>query len=541
MIKQTAVSHRAEILIVVLALVIAVNSQLSGIVNPYAINDDTRLTIYWMQQFRDGDLFQNDLLTDYARYVSPWGVVAVYRLLSPFADPVVASKLLPVVLFAVSALFLFKLVASFAGRYAGFVTSLIFMLSPIFIACMSGAQARAFAYPLFIIFLYYLVKEKHGIASVILALQSLFYVPVFFLSTLTFFFTAAGTARKKILFFVLALAIGLSALLAQYAVTRDPAIGTVRSKEAVMNDPVFRGEGRPGSRHIPTPPLFEKGVSYFCEPVFGTNAMERAGPVCIAAVLLLIVFMIVEAARGTVRIPRALIAVPLSGIIMYGLSDLFFLKLYYPARYLAYSMRLSGLIVCAVALCRLVSLARPKAARRIGQGMLIVCFAATVNVNRDAGLIDQSRNRALYEFIETLPKDAVIAAHPYLADGIPLFAKRKVFISNELSQPFHSAYWEEVKRRTHEFFDAYYAEDPSDIAVFCRVNGIDYVVVKGGHFSERYLEKGTVYFEPFRSAILLRIGDRRRFALQAIPRSRVLFEHGDIFVVGKEAFENVEG
>jgi len=41
------------------------------------------------------------------------------------------------------------------------------------------------------------------------------------------------------------------------------------------------------------------------------------------------------------------------------------------------------------------------------------------HVNKNLALVDLSQNKELYEYLSNLPENAVIAAHPCLADGIP--------------------------------------------------------------------------------------------------------------------------
>ena len=58
-------SPRAKYLLYALvgALGVFVFSQWSALTNPYVVMDDVRQQTYWMQKWRDPELFQNDLLT----------------------------------------------------------------------------------------------------------------------------------------------------------------------------------------------------------------------------------------------------------------------------------------------------------------------------------------------------------------------------------------------------------------------------------------------------------------------------------------------
>lgn len=60
------------------ALIFFLIAHWPSLTNPYVIDDDVRQQIFWMQQWNDPELFQNDILTGYARNYVPWGVQAIY-------------------------------------------------------------------------------------------------------------------------------------------------------------------------------------------------------------------------------------------------------------------------------------------------------------------------------------------------------------------------------------------------------------------------------------------------------------------------------
>jgi len=151
---------------------------------------------------------------------------------------------------------------------------------------------------------------------------------------------------------------------------------------------------------------------------------------------------------------------------------------------------------------------------------------------KNNGLSDISYpKRELYRYLSTLPKNAMIAAHPFIADSIPLLAKKKVFINFELSHPWYNNYWRTIKKRTFSFFDAYYAEDQKNIYEFCKQNKIDYLIVDTNHFSKNYLEAKQFYFEPFNSYVINLIKNRKKFALANLPNFKKDFVEDNIFLV----------
>ena len=160
-------------------------------------------------------------------------------------------------------------------------------------------------------------------------------------------------------------------------------------------------------------------------------------------------------------------------------------------------------------------------------------------IKQNNGIYDMSLSqKELYQYLKTLPKDVTIAAHPFLADSIPIFSKRKVFINFELSHTWYNNYWETVEKRTFDFFDAYYSEDLKFIYEFCKRNKIDYLVVDTNLFSKEYLNRKRFYFEPFNSYIINLIKNRKFFALANIPDSKKDFIKNNIFLVKTDRLIN---
>ncbi len=104
------------------ALGVFVYSQWSALTNPYVIMDDVRQQTYWMQKWRDPELFQNDLLSEYAQNYVSWGVQAIYALTAPFIDPLQFGKILSGILYLLTAGFLFGLGSRFRDELRPFLS-----------------------------------------------------------------------------------------------------------------------------------------------------------------------------------------------------------------------------------------------------------------------------------------------------------------------------------------------------------------------------------------------------------------------------------
>ncbi len=533
-----------EVLIILLALAIGIISQFPAFINEYVINDDVRMHIYWMQQFRDSDLFRNDLLTEYAKFFQPWGFYFLYYILSFIVDPINISKVLPVILLTISSLYLFKLVKHITNNYIGFLSALTFMITPIFLNSMVGGNPRSFGYPLLIIFLYYLIKNDYPKSSIVLILQCLFYPIVFLLSILTYLLTFIKIQHKKISFdkyssktkmLIIAMLVCSSILCWKHFFSYNPSIGTTVTRNQMVNNPEFYEKGR--YKVLPTLPLFRGIVRNVKKGVFVPNIPNL---ILLLIAMLSISFLALELYRKKIFIPIEILLLFLSSVLMYEISNLLLLKFFVPRRYIEYSIPLISLVLYTIFIGQLISKIRKPKIRKVVQVIVILLVFLSFNIQKEISLIDMSYNKDLYVYLRSLPKNIMIAAHPLLADGIPTFARRKVFIKNELSLPFYDKYWEIVKKRTFDFFNAYYADDPLSVYKFCEGNKIDYLVVNEKDFTKEYFIEKKVYFEPFNTYVINLTENRQHFALKAILERDKLFVKNDIFVINKDILKHLE-
>lgn len=559
---------KMELLVILLALAIGIYSQSSALVNKYMINDDAMQHIYWMRQFQNNGLFINDLLTENARYFLPWGFVFLYYASSYLIDPVIVSKFLALILFPISALYIYKLLKRIANsNYTGFMGAVIFIITATFYKFMIGGHPRAFGFPLLIIFLYCLIQKQYLGAAIVMILQSLLYPVVFLLSTVTYLCTFIKIRDKKIYFdkvyykiwfFIIATLIGYSLLISKYIVSYNPQLGTIVSRREVLDHPEFYQKGR--FEVMPIGSLLSQIKYNLKESIFGYRMVEYLKEHIINSeavriyegiiepfrlkisitneiAVIFFIFLLLVGIRKKISFPPEIYYLFFSGILWYWISDYLLFKLYRPERYLQYSVRIIGLIFFSVVIGRLIGGIKNSRLKKLLKIATIVLVLLFFHVNKNLALVDLSQNKELYEYLSNLPENAVIAAHPCLADGIPIFTQKKVFINFELSNPWYNIYWKTIEKRTYDFFNAYYSEKPKHIYEFCNKNGIDYLVVDKKHFQEGYLTEEMVYFEPFQRYISNLLKERKHFILPNMEEQDLLFHKSGITVIGKETFE----
>jgi hypothetical protein len=131
--------------------------------------------------------------------------------------------------------------------------------------------------------------------------------------------------------------------------------------------------------------------------------------------------------------------------------------------------------------------------------------------------------RELLGFLETLPKDVLLAGTPCALDNVPLFANRQVLFNCDFGSPDSNL--------VREALNAYYTDDTQVVIDFCQAHGVDYLVVDLHVYSEEYLAREKVFFEPYHQELLPQPVDRDTFVLAQITDDSKVFQSGNFFVV----------
>ena len=544
------VALKIKLSVFLFAAAVALNSQFLSYLSPYIINDDVRQHTWWMRQFQNKSLFNGDLMAIYAKNMQPWGILALYYPLSFLIDPIIVGKILPPVLFGVSAVYFYKIMKQVSkDDIAAILGTCVYSITPFFLRQMVGGHARAFAFPLMIMFIFYFLKKDYLRAFILIVMQSCFYPMAAVLCGFTYFFSFIGTRKgglffdinkKKIIFFIMAFVISASALFGKQVLSYAPEVGSPVSRNEAIDKVEFYNETWP---LLPTPSIsseleinLEKGIFIFrsfrkkaiMKDLHSVLQDKRA-----FFIVLLLIGVGLIVLRKVIRIPKVLYYLFLSGMFMYKVADIFFLKLYSPRRYLEYSAPLVSVFILVFVVSGLISVIRDPRVRRFLQ---VGCFAfvfLNFNISSNEALIDMSENKELYSYLESIPEGAVVGGHPELVDGVPTFSKRKVFIAKDMSVPLFGNYWETVKKRTFDLFTAYYSDDPAEIYELCRNNNIDYLIVDRRHYDDEYIAEG-VYFEPFNSFVIDIVKNKKEYFLEEISDEYKNYNAGDVFVVAVE-------
>jgi hypothetical protein len=141
---------------------------------------------------------------------------------------------------------------------------------------------------------------------------------------------------------------------------------------------------------------------------------------------------------------------------------------------LAFGALLAALIWFRSPGTRMLGVGPASAAAVVAVGVL---FAEVAVAGGGASTSTVCRERALYRYLSTLPKDAVIAGDPRTMNCVPLAARRPVLISTKLYQPWNVAYFDLIRPRMFDLVDALYGPSPDAVVRLRTVHGADYLVV----------------------------------------------------------------
>jgi hypothetical protein len=602
----------------------------------FKVDEDFR-SFYWMNKFRDPSLFPNDALGNnlYVDIQVPNGGIPLYfyslgygllfLVASFFMDPVLFSKVLAFLLLPVSVLYLYEFGRSVRSRNTGIMLAVGFLLlnlaSSTSLSVTSGLQ-RAFAFPLMIVFIYYLHRQQYIACAVTIVMSALIYPPIFLLAVGSWGLSMLRIGRHprvnlfpvKRGFGILLISFLTGALIlfpVQLPRFTD-ALGNGKSAEAaedtpgtashsyshLWDDPHYGPQGRK--------PLFD----FF--PFVGRAGLVEKFTEAAHILILLIVGCLIVVLRGrrALELPFEIWCVLLASLALFAMAWMGIwltnsFLLYMPSRYthmglllftfmfvflnveasvnqaaltlqhgrkiriwlivggellvLAFVLLipaerailnglnikwLLGLAGVLLGILGIFAIRRPsssvanlsrlrlKRAGRILVGLSIVlpliAWAAYASKISSGPCLDPSPSeREMLRFVETLPKDALLAGTPCALDNVPLFAKREILFSCEQMSA--------DAELMHEALGAYYAPDGQTVAGFCDARGVDYLVIDRKTYSEEYIAAGKVFFDPFNQELTLRTAGQNTYAVLQVSEDRKLFQSGDLFVIACSA------
>lgn len=493
--------------------------------NDYVIQDDARQHVFWMRRFLNPALFPTDLMADYFQSVAPWGYSNLYRLFAGFGiDPVVFSKVLPPLLGLVVTGYCFGVAIQILPLpLVGFTAATLLNQNLWMRDDLVSATPGAFFYPIFLAFLYYLLRQSLLPCLGTIALQGLFYPQSVFLS--------AGLLLLRLWDWQQ----GKPRLIANRAQIRFCAIGlgvavlvmVLYAFKSSEFGPVIRlAEAKRLTAFSPT------GWSAFFtdNPVDFWLCGKRSGmiptewcdlaktdrdqlhpwlliwrfPAIWLGLLFPIVliypdrFPLVQRLTENWQILWQGIVVSLS---MFFLAHFLAFKLHLPNRYTEHSFRILLALAAGITLVILWDAIFQTSLRWADQasgrsgvatgltGLLmagLIFYPYSLEIDHAAFPITgyfKGEAPALYKFFAKQPQDIVIASLTEEANQIPTFAQRSLLAGGEgYVLPYHLQYFDQISQRLLDLVKAQYSPDLNQVKEFIKQYNVTFWLLDQASF-----------------------------------------------------------
>ena len=478
--------------------------------NPYIVQDDARQHVFWMQRFIDPQLFPDNLIADYFQSVSPLGYKSLYQVFAAIGiNPLFFNKLLPLFLGIIATVYCFKLCLQiFPVPLAGFISSLLLNQNLWMVDDLSSGTPRAFFYPLFLAFLYYLLKRSFWFCLGAIALQGFFY-PQAVLISLVILLLQLLSNRKNYRLCSIGIATAIAMLLVYAA--HDSQFGPVITASAAKTLPEYLPGGR--------------SAFFLNNPVVFWLVGERSGilprewqyVLLFSFGSLLPVVKIYSRwfplAQKINRLAIILLQVLLASLIVFFVAHLLLFRLHLPSRYTQHSLRIvlaltDGIFITifldslSAWITQKIYFPTQKATIKSLIGVLVIALTLYPTYLVQAypyrlGYVE-GKAPSLYQFFKQQPKETLIASLTKEADFIPTFSGRSVLVSEEYSVPYHTGYYSQLRQQTIDLINAQYSSSFAEIKQFIQKYGVDFWLIDKKAFAPKYIIKNPwlMQFQP---------------------------------------------
>ena len=530
-----------------LSIIAAILFSLSGLTlafqSPYIIQDDARQHIFWMQQFNDRDLFVGDLIANYFQSVAPWGFTNLYKLISALGiDVVVFNKFSPLLISVVTTIYCFLVCWEILPiPFAGFISSLLLNQNLWMLDDLSSGTPRAFIYPLFLAFIYYLLRYNTLLCGSLIILQGLFYPQTVLISGGVLTIRWLGDRHKKIIYLVGLLT--AVAILLIYAV-KTSEFGDIVTLAQAKLLPEFRPGGR--SAFFSDDPkefwLLGRRSGFF--PIEWQYSL-----MCAYGVSLFWLkrypyrFPLIKKIDKKVII---LLQIFSAGLLLYCLAHLFLFKLHLPGRYSQHILRMIIALADGMAIAVIFN---PVVRWLEGQfphyrqlfksfsliillGLLLYPTYAVQAYPHRLGYV-KPQTVELYKFLQQQPKDSLIATLSREADFIPTLAKRSVLVSEEYAIPYHWEYYQQINQRIRDLIKAQYSTDTNTVRQFMQKYQVNFWLISKNAFTINYLKNNPwlMQFQPETSNAIEMISKKKKPVLAQLSNRCQIFTEQNLVVI----------
>ncbi|HLO48384.1 MAG TPA: hypothetical protein VK211_08195 [Kamptonema sp.] len=466
----------------------------------YVVQDDARSHVVWMLRFLDRDLFPNDLIADYFQSLAPSGYNTFYRLMAAVGvNPLVFNKLLPTVLGLITTAYCFGVSLQILPvPAAGFIATLLLNQNLWLKDDLVSATPRAFFYPLFMAFLYYLLRRNLLGVGVAIALLGLFYPQGVLIcaAVLIVHFISLNLHKindRKINYqFLLTSLIVAALVLLPYALNPSE-FGPVIAEAEARKLPEFWPGGRAS---FFTDNFWDFWMTGDRSGIFPREWLSKfLTPPQVWAGLLLPILLRYPAYFPLARqVTSRLIILPeiaIASMVVFFAAHAFAFKLHHPSRYTQHSLRMLMAIAGGIAIAIFIDAAYKKIKLPLLALFLLpfTLIYPSLITNFPVTNYIVGQQPTLYKFLNQQPKDALTASLALEANNLPAFAQRSILVGSEYALPYHKRYYTETNQRSNDLIEAQYSPSLIEVQNFIKKYGIDFWLLDSQALTLEYVNK----------------------------------------------------
>ncbi len=471
----------------------------------YIIQDDARSHVVWMFRFLDPELFPNDIIIDYFQSVAPIGYAKFYQLFAVLGvHPLLLNQLLPTLLAIITTAFCFGVCLElFPVPFAGFLAALFLNQNLWLKDDLITATPRAFFYPLFLAFVYFLLRRSVISVGITIALLGGFYpqgvliaIGVLIIQTLGLKYRQNLLQTKDSIFLFTGLGVGLIVLV-PYAI-QTSEWGSIITLAEAQELPEFYPGGR---------------ASFFTDkPWDFWLTGDRSGwlpqdwfrrsfpPQVFAGIALPFLLKYRTRFPGVEKIKPSIILLPeiiLASTGLFLAAHFLLFKLHHPSRYSQHSFRIvmaiAGGIAVTIILDTILRKIKWKTAN-FGVKLILIlltflalCYPSLTNrfpiTNNIVGKVP-----LLYEFFAIQPQDTLIASLAEEANNLPTFSQRSILVGSEYLLPYHQKYYAQMQQRTQDLIQAQYSSNPEEVKRLIQTYNINFWMLEKDALTLEFVE-----------------------------------------------------
>ncbi|MGL6281004.1 MAG: hypothetical protein ACRC2J_01200, partial [Microcoleaceae cyanobacterium] len=486
----------------------------------------------------------NDLIADYFQAVAPWGYKIVYYLPGLLGiDPFFLSKILPLFLCLITTYYLWQLTLKIVPiPVTSFITTLIFNQALWMKDDIASATPRAFIYPLFLAFLYYLLEGSKTAIAIVMILIGLFYPQYIFVASGILIIRLITWSNSKFQLVnnksdYLLTAIGLMAgfiILLPFALNTSEYGPTINRQQALQL-PEFLENGRSA--------FFRKNqLSFWINGQrSGMFSKSLFTPVTQCAIFLLPPLILLKKRFPSV-ISRVIPSIKyirqeawvmwhlfLSSVIIFFLAHAVIFKLHLPSRYTGVSFRIIVAFGSAIIFTFIIdgllnwligqnyrklppeyssenllnkspinnnlltNIKRKLAIFMTWLSLIVItigllCYPLFV---KQFPMVKYKMGHypALYQFLATQPKDIMIASLQEEVNQLPSLTQRSILVGKEYAIPYHVGYYNQFRSKLLDVISAQYTADLTELKNIINKYDIDFWLLLQNDLTVEKLDK----------------------------------------------------